>query len=95
MTKRPGLNGVENVHRTLSHCTLRVLLPLSLALLRRYEPGKIMYNMGNFNHGEDVADDFPLPPTTLTLNDAAHPMRLNWCGIINEDEFIWFQLTKM
>ncbi len=61
----------------------------------RYEPGKVMYNLGNFKNGEDIADDFPLPPKALALNDPTHPMRMNWCGIINEDEFIWFQLTKI
>ncbi len=62
---------------------------------RRYEPGKIMYNLGNSVAGEDVGDDFPLSPTALALNDPTHPMRVNWCGIINADEFIWFQLTKV
>jgi hypothetical protein len=47
-----------------------------------------MYNLGNFNNGEDIADDFPLPPKALALNDPAHPMRMNWCGIINEDDFL-------
>ena len=63
--------------------------------LRRYEPGKVLYNLGNSNSGEDVADNFPLAPTALALNDPTHPMRMNWCGIINADEFIWFQLTKV
>jgi hypothetical protein len=54
-----------------------------------------MYNLGNFNSGEDISDNFPLSPSALTLNDPTHPMRMNWCGIINSDEFIWFQLTKI
>ena len=55
----------------------------------------MLYNLGNSNSGEDVADNFPLAPTALALNDPTHPMRMNWCGIINADEFIWFQLTKV
>lgn len=66
-----------------------------LIRFRRYEPGKVMYNLGNFNSGEDISDNYPLSPSVVTLNDPTHPMRMNWCGIINSDEFIWFQLTKI
>ena len=63
--------------------------------LRRYEPGQVLYNLGNSISGEVVADNLLLAPTALALNDPTHPMRFNWCGIINADEFIWFQLTKV
>jgi hypothetical protein len=50
----------------------------------RYSPGKLMHNLGNALASDDAVED-----------DPRHPMRLNWCGIINVNEFIWFQLTKV
>ena len=50
----------------------------------RYSPGKLLHNLGNAPAASDAVED-----------DPQHPMRLNWCGVINGFEFIWFQLTKV
>jgi hypothetical protein len=54
------------------------------AICFRYSPGKLLHNLGNAPASDDAVE-----------GDPQHPMRLNWCGIINVNEFIWFQLTKV
>ena len=98
MTARHGLNGEKFAccatylqalcSQASKSCHDGISLPnlgLSHPAIRfRYSPGKLLHNLGNALASDDAVED-----------DPKHPMRLNWCGVINVNEFIWFQLTKV